>query len=255
MNILEGLAISYIISLLSFIPTLIASIIICILKDKKRLRENPDTKPYKWGYFIGWFFSISSIIGILSYSLIVQNNIWDRSYEQLGLSTDFYYKYALFAFIYSFFFLLIPGVLIIFRNKLCRFAWIIHTAMTFNPIYWIINDIYLKNRWKELDARQINSESIEQEVPEKKQEKDKKKEHEKKNERTNLEKGILRLTIAVSIFMFFIGFFIFGNLKHRYFDFEEAFIAAIIFGIAPWVINYTTRWVLKGFNKKVENKE
>jgi hypothetical protein len=44
---------------------------------------------------------------------------------------------------------LLYGVLAWFFARRCRWAWIALTILSFNPIAWIINAIYLRKRWTE----------------------------------------------------------------------------------------------------------
>jgi hypothetical protein len=46
------------------------------------------------------------------------------------------------------FILILNAVLMIMILKLNKYAFLIATVLSLNPIIWIINGIYLKNRWK-----------------------------------------------------------------------------------------------------------
>ena len=118
----------------------IPAIIIGFKQDKKRLQKNPNTKPYKWGYFIGWSQAVGSTLMLLC---CISTPFW------LEMNPDDYNELLL-LFCYLVFLCLIPGILIIKRHRWARWAWIAHTIALLNPISIIINGIYLKNRWKEL---------------------------------------------------------------------------------------------------------
>lgn len=68
-------------------------------------------------------------------------------------------------------------------------------------------------------------------------------------EKTNIDIGIMRLTVALSIIMPFIGFIIFVNFKKRNPDYDTAFIAASIFLVIPWILRLLGNFVYRGFSK------
>ena len=40
-----------------------------------------------------------------------------------------------------------------FVIKRRRWAWIVHTVASFNPLWWIINTVYARHRWAEFEVR------------------------------------------------------------------------------------------------------
>ena len=97
-------------------------------------KKHPELKPYAWGYYIGWMGMLSwSAIGILQF-MAASKTYGSRSDTFAVLGVIF-----IVAAIAHFF--------IIKRNK---WAWVIGIILQFNPILWIINGIYLKNRWDEM---------------------------------------------------------------------------------------------------------
>lgn len=97
-------------------------------------KKHPELKPYAWGYYIGWMGMLSwSAIGILQF-IAASKTYGSRSDTFAVLGVVF-----LVAAIAHFF--------IIKRNK---WAWVIGIILQLNPILWIINGIYLKNRWAEM---------------------------------------------------------------------------------------------------------
>jgi len=46
------------------------------------------------------------------------------------------------------FFLILNTILMIMILRFNKYAFLIATVLSLNPIVWIINGIYLKNRWK-----------------------------------------------------------------------------------------------------------
>lgn len=97
-------------------------------------KKYPELKPYTWGYYVGWMGMLGwSAIGILQ--LIAASNAYGgRSGTLVVLGVV-----SLVAAIAHFF--------IIRRNK---WAWVIGIILQLNPVLWIINGIYLKNRWTEM---------------------------------------------------------------------------------------------------------
>jgi len=117
---------------------LVVSIIVFIplseRMNKKLLESTPQPQPYKWGFFLGLAGTLAyGGLGIimLGYSLFAQDG------EPLeGIITAI--LFALFV---------IPHVLTIKRKK---WALILATISTINPIVWIASISYIKKRWGEL---------------------------------------------------------------------------------------------------------
>jgi NADPH:quinone reductase-like Zn-dependent oxidoreductase len=92
----------------------------------RRLRQrNPERKPYRWGYY---FSMMSVVAGLL-----------------LGRLLDFGLAGVIIGG-------LIYGILAWFFAQRRPWAWIALTILSFNPIAWIINAIYLRKRWTEEPA-------------------------------------------------------------------------------------------------------
>ncbi len=103
------------------------------LNNKFQL-QLPECKSFFWGYFMG-VFNVSSSILFIVVSLSVTVNSDNP-------------PLALFLFIAFVGLLgLVLGYLIIKRSKV---ALILFTVISLNPVFWIINFIYIKNRWDEL---------------------------------------------------------------------------------------------------------
>lgn len=90
--------------------------------DKRLHKRMPQVKPYKWGYYIG-------VLGIVTYGDIA---IGALSEGGLGLAVFI----VMLAICYVFY-------CIIKREK---WAWVVGTVMTLNPVMWMINYQYFKNR-------------------------------------------------------------------------------------------------------------
>jgi len=100
----------------------IVPIVAAFVLNRRFQRRNPGKKPYRWGYY----FSIMSIIGGLGLGLMLE----------FGVSAV-----IICGAIYA--------VLAWFFAQRHYWAWITLTIVSFNPIVWIINSIYLWKRWKE----------------------------------------------------------------------------------------------------------
>ena len=100
----------------------IVPIVAALALNRRFQRRNPGKKPYRWGYY----FSIMSIIGGLGLGLMLE----------FGVSAV-----IICGAIYA--------VLAWFFAQRHYWAWITLTIVSFNPIVWIINSIYLWKRWTE----------------------------------------------------------------------------------------------------------
>ena len=89
----------------------------------------PQCRPFGWGYYnaLAGFLAQIFIIGQLSEA------------NQTTLRVFFVFAVVIY-------FLL--AILTLRRN---RWGFVALTALSFNPILWIINTIYIKNRWTELE--------------------------------------------------------------------------------------------------------
>ncbi len=94
--------------------------------NTKLQQKNPNYKSFVWGYFIG----ISNIIWGILLILVLMDT------KSLDLIVSI--------------FMLIPIILGYFTVKRNKTLFIALTVLSINPIIWIINWIYIKNRWDEL---------------------------------------------------------------------------------------------------------
>ncbi|HMG06428.1 MAG TPA: NAD(P)-dependent alcohol dehydrogenase [Chthoniobacterales bacterium] len=100
--------------------------IIAVFPLNRRFRErNPEKRPYRWGYY----FSMMAFIGGLLLGRFL--NAGPTAMILCGLI------YALLAWFFA---------------QRHHWAWIALTILSFNPIAWIINAIYLRKRWAEEPA-------------------------------------------------------------------------------------------------------
>jgi hypothetical protein len=101
---------------------LIAPIIAAFVLNRRFRERNPEKKNYRWGYY----FSIMAFTGGL---------LLGRFLNVGGTAMIFC------AFVYA--------ILAWFFAQRRHWAWIALTILSFNPIAWIINAIYLRRRWVE----------------------------------------------------------------------------------------------------------
>ncbi len=98
---------------------------IAFIHDKKLHEEQPSVRPYKWGYYIGYAGLIGSVL--------------------------FIFLVVLFSAALALFLVLsIPQAIAsyyIIRRK--KWAWVLGTILTLNPILWIAHIFYGRNRWGE----------------------------------------------------------------------------------------------------------
>jgi hypothetical protein len=113
------------------ICTLVA-IPLSILLDRKLHERQPGAMPYKWGYYTG-------LMGMMTYALLA---LMLLSYSVLDGRQDY-------AVMLLFVLAVIPYYYIIKRK---RWAWVVGTILLFNPVLWIIDAVYARNRWRELDG-------------------------------------------------------------------------------------------------------
>ena len=104
------------------VGVLIVPIIAAFPLNRRFKRRNPDKRGFRWGYY----FSIMSFIGGLVLGLFLECGA--TGVIVCGLI------YALLAWFFA---------------QRYHWAWIALTILSFNPIAWIINAIYLRKRWAE----------------------------------------------------------------------------------------------------------
>ena len=104
------------------ISVLIAPIVVAFVLNRRFKRRNPGARSFRWGYY----FSIMSFIDGLVLGLFLECGA--TGVIVCGL---------------------IYAVLAWFFAQRHHWAWIALTILSFNPIAWIINAIYLRKRWAE----------------------------------------------------------------------------------------------------------
>ena len=125
----SGSATAPILVLLPFIiiplAVLVGPIIAAFILNRRYQQRNPGKKGFRWGYY----FSVMSFVAAVGLALLLGVGIVALIVCAV--------VYALLAWFFA---------------QRQRWAWIALTVLSFNPIAWIINAIYLGKRWKEEPA-------------------------------------------------------------------------------------------------------
>ena len=100
----------------------VGPIFLALYLDRRSRRRHPGRRGFRWGYY----FSLMSIVCSLLLAIVFDTGIWGV----IGCGL----VYGSMAWAFS------------LRR---RWAWIALTLLSFNPIAWILNLIYLRKRWSE----------------------------------------------------------------------------------------------------------
>ncbi len=104
---------------------LIVPILLAFAFNRRFQRRNPGKRPYRWGYY----FAIQSVVAGLGLGFMLESG--------LNVMLACAIAYAVLAWCFA-------------RRQ--RWAWIALTILSFNPVAWLINLIYLEKRWREAAA-------------------------------------------------------------------------------------------------------
>ncbi|MBI5471487.1 MAG: hypothetical protein HY961_03990 [Ignavibacteriae bacterium] len=98
--------------------------------EKIRKQTQPNHRPFTWGYFCG----IEAIVGaavIILWVIYAATSIF-------SVVVGGMVAIAMWG---------IPGYFVTQRKK---WAWLVLLLFSFNPIIWVANALYIKDRWTEL---------------------------------------------------------------------------------------------------------
>jgi len=101
---------------------LIVPIVVAFALNRRFQRRNPGKRAYRWGYY----FSMMSFIAGIVLGIALESGV--SAAILCGVA------YAALAW---------------FTARRHRWAWIVLTIVSFNPVAWIINGVYFRNRWAE----------------------------------------------------------------------------------------------------------
>ena len=111
----------------------VAPIVGAVLLDRRHKRIRPQCCPFGWGYY-------NALVGFLAPFLIAGQL---RTGQFLGADQTTLRLVLLLAVVIYF-----PLAILTLRRN--RWGFVLLTVLSLNPILWIINTIYIKNRWAEL---------------------------------------------------------------------------------------------------------
>jgi NADPH:quinone reductase-like Zn-dependent oxidoreductase len=97
-------------------------LVAALVLNRRFKRRNPGQRPYRWGYF----FAVFSFLAGIGLGLMLESGV----VAAIACGA----LYAVLAWLFA---------------RRHHGAWIALTILSFNPIVWIINLIYLRKRWAE----------------------------------------------------------------------------------------------------------
>lgn len=106
---------------------LLGTLGLSVSSNRDMLERTPGKRRYQWGFFLGYSLIV---IGVASWAMV------------------FVVERIEFRVLWS----VLPTVVIatgVFVVKRRRWAWIVATVLTANPLLWIANYFYGRNRWDE----------------------------------------------------------------------------------------------------------
>jgi len=116
-----------------------AALISFVLESRRKKSAPAGQLPFTWGYFV----AVSSFL--LGFYLLLAAVYLALSAEQdSGPGTSLL---LFLAGVWG-----IPGFYAIKRK---RWAWVVTTIVSLNPVWWIANTVYGRNRWDEFDAEDV----------------------------------------------------------------------------------------------------
>lgn len=107
--------------------------------EKRRSRRLPGTRPYTWGFYYGCMglaFIPISILWLFGALLAITTQQLSNAAVLVGCAIWIW----------------VDAICCWFIIRRKKWAWVAGSALSCNPIIWIINGIYAGNRWKEFDG-------------------------------------------------------------------------------------------------------
>src|SRR5438876_4355686 len=105
----------------------IVSVVIALELESRRKRRGDGVKPFAWGYYNG----------CLGIALLPVAIIFVRAAIEDGRAGI--YLIAAWPFVQ-----VVCGYFVLRRRRL---AFVVATILSFNPLFWIVNFFYIRNRW------------------------------------------------------------------------------------------------------------
>lgn len=110
-----------------------------VLEAKRKKTAPARQLPFTWGYFV----AVSSFL--LGFYLVLAAVYLALTAEQASAPGTSLLLFL--AGVWG-----IPGFYAIKRK---RWAWVVTTIVSLNPVWWIANTVYGKNRWDEFDTDDV----------------------------------------------------------------------------------------------------
>lgn len=107
--------------------------------NKDYQEQNPDFKPFRWGYF---FIVSGVIVGLVMAGF--QFYLASKTYGSRAVAYGFIGVYCL-----------VGAILHALAFKRNRWMLALATIYQFNPLIWVINILYLRSRWDEFAGRPL----------------------------------------------------------------------------------------------------
>ena len=108
------------------------------MDDKLHAINEDYSRPFKWGYFCAWS-------GMLGYGANAAYLSVSGLLDNTGQSNFLQIIASLF---------LAASLINLFAIRRNRWAWIVAIVLQLNPALWIVNGIYVWNRWAEMAPNQ-----------------------------------------------------------------------------------------------------
>lgn len=124
--------------LIMIIVCVVVTLPIAYSLNKRFKTENPDKLGYMWGFIQGTAPIVMSAILSVLFIVVHYNQMYTS--ETVTIMMGVAFLRAAVAF----------GVI-----KRYRWIFIIHTILSLNIFLWIINGLYIKNRWKEMKYERV----------------------------------------------------------------------------------------------------
>jgi len=100
----------------------VVPIVAALALNRRFRRRHPRKRPFRWGYY----FSIQSFVAGIALGVVLESGV--------GVLVVCGVVYAVLAWFFA---------------QRHHWAWITLTVLSFNPLAWIINALYLRKRWAE----------------------------------------------------------------------------------------------------------
>ena len=109
-------------ALVAIALSVVVPIALALVLNRRFQRHNPGKRPYRWGYYL----ALQALVAGVALGMIVESG------TAVAIACGLVY-----------------AVLAWFFAQRRHWAWIALTILSFNPVAWIVNLVYLRKRWAE----------------------------------------------------------------------------------------------------------